>query len=310
MWKKLAKYALTFGLLGLLLHNLDFSALMKATAGLSLAAYSVSIVIWFVALAIKAKRWQLFLPQFQFYDLYRLTFVSVYYASVFAGPLAGDGVKTYRLIQRNREQAKEIAASVALENLAYYIAAPISGLLVMFLVTPPYKNEVVTGLSVVLIIFMVVLFGGQYVRFNVTDSPIKGWLSKVIQCLSGVTKTYSELSRQNTKVWLSILLGVPFHFLCAAVNYAVFSGLGFDVSFLDFCWINAVMAIVLFFPVTVGGFGLREGGMVLLLSLVGLDANSAMTGVLVVFSIQIVGALVGFGIDYSSAKHYSTREIL
>ncbi|MDP2106626.1 MAG: hypothetical protein Q8J76_11585, partial [Desulfobulbaceae bacterium] len=68
--------------------------------------------------------------------------------------------------------------------------------------------------------------------------------------------------------------------------------------------------MVLFFPVTVGGFGLREGGMVLLLGLVGLDANSAIAGVLVVFSIQIIGAVIGFLIDYSSVKHYSAREFL
>ncbi|MBU4152359.1 MAG: flippase-like domain-containing protein [Proteobacteria bacterium] len=310
MVKKLIRYVVTFGLLGFLLSKLDFAALMQATAELNFAAYMVSAVIWFFALAIRAKRWQLFLPEFEFCDLYRLTLVSVYYSSVFAGPIAGDGVKTYRLIQRNREQSQVIAASVALENLAYYTAAPLSGLIGLFFVEPPYKSEIAVGLSGAFVLFLGFIFVGQYLRIKAIDNSLQGWLSKAVQFLSEFSKTYSDFSRQKKKIFWSISWGVPFHFLCAAVNYVVFAGLGFEVSFLDFCWINAVMAMVLFFPVTVGGFGLREGGMVLLLGLVGLDANSAIAGVLVVFSIQIIGAVIGFLIDYSSVKHYSAREFL
>jgi hypothetical protein len=111
-----------------------------------------------------------------------------------------------------------------------------------------------------------------------------GWSPLIQHYLLDPLRDFSNLPSMPVKAVISIIISALV-LLCSYVTGAYFVALSMqiEVNPLDWIAINAIVSFVQIFPVTIGGFGVREGAFAVLLSLYGIP-----------FSQAIVFSLTGF----------------
>ena len=66
-----------------------------------------------------------------------------------------------------------------------------------------------------------------------------------------------------------------------------------SISFIDWCWIWAILSLVLFLPITVAGLGLREGTLVGILGTFGVKPEIALALSFSLLGLQVALAILG-----------------
>jgi hypothetical protein len=69
--------------------------------------------------------------------------------------------------------------------------------------------------------------------------------------------------------------------------------IGLELAWVSVGWVRTVFALVMLLPVAVGGFGLREGSLVLLLAPLGVEAPQAVAFSLLIFALSLIFGLIG-----------------
>jgi hypothetical protein len=92
--------------------------------------------------------------------------------------------------------------------------------------------------------------------------------------------------------WLSAAV----HGLGILVWWALARTLGLDLGLLEITWVRSASLVVGLLPVTVGGLGLREGTVILLLAGFGVAAADALSLSLLAFTITVLGVGVVGGL--------------
>jgi uncharacterized membrane protein YbhN (UPF0104 family) len=92
------------------------------------------------------------------------------------------------------------------------------------------------------------------------------------------------------------LLSAAVHGLGIGAWFALARALGLDVGLLEITWVRSAALVVGLLPVTVGGLGLREGTVVVLLAGFGVAGADALSLSLLAFTITVLGVGVVGGV--------------
>jgi uncharacterized membrane protein YbhN (UPF0104 family) len=110
--------------------------------------------------------------------------------------------------------------------------------------------------------------------------------------LAAVSEVVARLFGSRAIV-LMLLITLVIHGLSVAAVYALASGLGLPLSIgAAVCAVPAVLLIAVF-PVSIGGWGVREGGMIMALAAFGIGSTDAATLSVVFGLFQLVVGLAG-----------------
>jgi uncharacterized membrane protein YbhN (UPF0104 family) len=107
-------------------------------------------------------------------------------------------------------------------------------------------------------------------------------------------KVYMRSSRTLLGV---LFLGTVYQGIGVLIMAILARGVGIELPFCDWCWIFGLISLVVFIPVTVGGIGLREGGLIFLLGDLGLPNEKGLALALSILALQLFGALLGAIVD-------------
>jgi len=88
-----------------------------------------------------------------------------------------------------------------------------------------------------------------------------------------------------------------FQLLCVVIGVLFTFGVGAGFYFVDWLWIHAIIAIALILPITLGGMGVREAGMIGFLGLVGVSSEQALAVSFGFLTLYLVQAIVGVGLE-------------
>jgi uncharacterized membrane protein YbhN (UPF0104 family) len=110
-------------------------------------------------------------------------------------------------------------------------------------------------------------------------------------------KGYMRSSRTLLGV---LLLGTVYQGIGVLIMAILARGVGIELPFSDWCWIFGLISLAVFIPITVGGIGLREGGLIFLLGNLGLPNEKALALALSLLALQLFGALLGVLVDLSA----------
>lgn len=288
-----------FGLLliGLLLWRTDLHALGHTLASYSWPWLLIALFLMVVSWPVAAARWKLFVPRVPFSRLLELTLIGQFYAIVLPGQLAGELVKAYRLAKGNID-AERLAASVVVDRIIGTIALlsiASTGLLLS-------RHHVPSAWAWLFLIATLVLIGSLFALRLPWAARLASHIIKRLEVtrLRGVAislhramDAWSGFSRETTRLFASLALGIAFQLLGMAIFAALATNLGILLPLADWAWILGVVSLAVLIPVSIGGIGLREGALVGCLSLFGVAAERAIALSFGVFAITLVGALVG-----------------
>jgi glycosyltransferase 2 family protein len=292
-------------LLALLLRLIDGRATMAAIANADLRLALIGVALVQVQVALSALRWKftagrlaLHLP---FWRAIREYYVATFLNQVLPGGVAGDAVRAYR--NRVRDDAgerrwREALRSVALERGAgqvAFFAVSLAGLAAWPLLLPASAPDEVEALVAVPIVIFVAL--AALLAFAATRGPLL-----LRSALAGIGPDLRRVFLERF-AWL-YQGGLSLVVVTSYVAVFVVAGAALGVAIPVIAWFTIVPMVLLamLIPVSIGGWGLREGAASALFPIVGIDASLALAIAIVYGLINLAGSLPGLALFLATRR--------
>jgi uncharacterized membrane protein YbhN (UPF0104 family) len=295
-WHRFIKLAISIALVGTLIHWADTDALLAhlttATAPVLFGALMLLVLQFFV---VSGRWWAILAALRTSVPLSRINEICV--ASVFANTMlvntiSGIAVRLF-LVMRNGVGFVPAAASIALERLitlGVLAVATLIGTPVALDIAGIHGNWAIIGAA--LTVAALTLAGAIATRAGgVHFVARKLKLEAALGDLRTILFNFRAMSRFVGLTALSQLLGFAAILLLA-------QGLGIKVPVLGLLGLLPAIALLSGLPISVGGWGVREGGMVAGLHLFGVAMSDALAlsilyAVLGLICIAVAGGIVG-----------------
>lgn len=301
----LAKVAVTAVLLVAVALTVDLRQIGRILAGVHWSALLAALALYQVGLLVRAYRWQALLdgqgahvPLLRLLGLY---YVGTFYSSFLPSGFGGDAV---RMLELARDGVRGPTA------ISTVLADRVLGLLVlvaMALLALPFSAHLVPG---VLVAALVALGGGSalglWLLLNrrlygaAARLPLLGPLLRREKVMA-LYASFHQYPRQALAraAWASLLFntGLILVQVCLAWAVGVHIGLGYFMIFVP------IISALLVLPVSVSGFGVREGGYLLLFGQAGVAAGEAVAMSLLFYGLNLATGVLGALIYLMQGAH-------
>ncbi len=281
------------------LSNVRPSFLLIAT---TLAVFNV---------ALSAYKWKLLLLIKQIDLSFRVLFVYYYIGQFFNAFLptmvGGDGVRAYYL-QQNHGAGPDAVSSVFVERLTGLLTVLAIGGTATLFVSNRIPTVVVVAILLVCIpgaTVLVALLFTDFGRDMFERTLFRVELFDVGDRLASVYDAVYEYRTARHMLVPVIGLSLLFRLVLIFNNYVVAVGLGMELPLVYFLVFIPLVEVLLFLPVSIQGFGVREMSYVYLFGSVGAATGTALTLALVMqLILGVLNNLIG-GIVYVGKDDYS-----
>jgi uncharacterized protein (TIRG00374 family) len=258
----------------------------------------VAFALALLGIGVRAYRWRALLDALGIrVPLARLTslyFVGTFFSDFLPTGVGGDVVRAYEVAQQTENGAGAVGA---------VLVDRATGLLMLFLMASMallFGHRLVRSQVVALILLLTAVGWGGCVLLMRRDLlerlGLLRWVGKVRQ----VQEVYEAVHACGSRA-IAVALGVSFilNLLLVAINYVIALSLGVRVSLWYFLLFVPIISFLLVLPVSLSGWGVREGGYIYLFAQAGVAAPVALTMSLLVQSLQLALGLIGAAIYIS-----------
>jgi uncharacterized protein (TIRG00374 family) len=291
-----ARALVTVLLLALVASRVDWSTAAKRLADGSWAWFAAAVGVLFVSQLIAAVRWRLLLKGADL-DRPLLMVVRAYLIGVFANnflPTAfgGDFARAWLLARPGPPLVRALLSVLVDRFVAFWCLVALA-----WLALPTNPGDVPTSLVAALLAVTVgglaasalaawfALRGGRSLAKRLPERLL-GWAHETRETLD----LYRGQPRMLARV---VLLGLAFQALTVLAMWMVAKAIDVQIAFSLLAVVVPLVLVITLVPISIAGFGIREGGMVLLLGTAGYTATEATLLSLVGVATLVVASLPG-----------------
>lgn len=298
-----AKVVVGASLIALLMARMDGETVLSAFRRYDVATLSMAAALTFFSVAVSSLRWKVLIPEVPFGRLLRYSFIGQFYSVVLPGQVAGEAVKAWK-ISRGALDPERLVASVLLDRVVGLI-----GLLLVATVGIAMSKDANSGrfLLPMAALAMTLVAG----LFSLAVPAIYDLASRTISHVGArmprlrrftgrsllFLAAWRAYSRAPRQLGLSLVFGVVFQLIGVGIYLLLARNVGIDIAVAPWMWIAAVTAIAVLLPLSIGGIGLREGALVVMLAQFGVPGESALALSLGILGIMLLVAFVGWIAD-------------
>lgn len=294
---KVIRLVLTFAFVWFLYTKIDLSDLFLTIKNANYWLILIALLVFVFNRVLISLRWKVILSAYEI-PISLLRVIRIIFVSMPAGFLTpgGAGTDLARGYQVSREhgQSADVAGSIIIDRII--------GLYSMFFVafvasyfTPPleylYEIKLILTIGILLLttgavvgLYVLRKFGSRIkIRFN------EKWneqLSKLVYALADITvlkKIFSPI------VLISLLVQL---FRCI-LFYFLFLSLGVQLDFIYFLVLVPLVYVLLFMPISLGGFGVRETSLLFFFAQFGVKGEVSVSAGLLGYGLEMLMLLVG-----------------
>lgn len=290
-----ARLAITLGLLWFLVTSADLQALWNSLRSADLVLYAACSVISTFGMGLRAWRWHTMLQavgtQVSFKRALYLCYAGAFFNTFLPSGLGGDVVRVLEIGPGATKQ--QATGTIVVERLAGFAV-----LFCLALVTLPFSAQflpgwitfLITGLTLSVLAATALLLEGKFLRRLMAHFP------KAIS-LAGNTwlgQTYAVITACGWRALAkATLISLIFNLSIVWSNWLVVGALGYEVPLWAVALILPIISATLLIPISISGFGVREGVVVLLLAQVGLSNEQGLLLSLAWYGLDILDGLYG-----------------
>jgi len=210
--------------------------------------------------------------------------------------IAGDALRVSRVASDTGE-APQSFASVVLERLTGWAVLPLLSLAALAinptLLHLPGGTTAVRAAVVLCVVtlaaLLVVVFVAGHPKLGGRLNSKAGW-----KRFTGAIHVGLDRFRHRPRVAIQALVaGLAYQLAVIMAAFAAGRALGLPVGWTAFMAFMPVVAIIQVLPLTIGGLGLREGALAVLLAPLGVSQSHAVALGLLVYGINLVVSLLG-----------------
>jgi uncharacterized protein (TIRG00374 family) len=289
------KAALSVLLMWYLLGKVDLGAAAARAADLDSGPLAMAFALLLLQAVLAAWRWLTVLEALAaplpFGQAFRLFFVGAFFNQVLPGAVGGDAVRAYQTYKAGLGLAPAVN-SVMLER-----AATVLALVFMVAAMQPLLAARI-GDNPALLVFPLLSVAGiaGVLVLSILDrlpASLRRWrLVRGLAHLAAGTRALFFRPRNAVAVLAVSVLG---HVNLALAVYALAVGLDISVSPLDCMILVPPVILVTTLPISIAGWGVREGAMVTAFGFIGVPAESALV-LSLIFGITVVVASLPGGV--------------
>ena len=305
--KKIATIFLRISLPGILFCYIlivnDIGLVWTQVSGISAPTWIGTFILAAMLTFLAALRLKIVVRDVSLRTMLYVRFVSSAYGFVLPGTVAADGMRVY-MLGKTEGKYSRYSAAVIVDKALGLITLLVLGVLGLLGTRSIESFALVIFFSVAALclaaIFLVaksptsynkisgILFGGQ--QKTSLAGKCFGFASRVLASL----KEFAN----NVRVMLANLFFCVVFQICWALKGALLShSVGAGFIFLDMLWIHVVLTLAFMLPLSFGGIGVREGTLIGLMGLIGLEPEKALAISFGFLAMQLVHVLAGFGLE-------------
>ncbi len=279
-------------------RKVDAGTLRQTIAGANLRWLIVAVVLFLLTQIWTIIRWKLLVPadpRLTWKFLANSFFVGCFFNGFLPTTVGGDVIRGYDLIKATG-QWKEPLASILMDRLTGLV-----GLLILATLSwgifPPAREDPVMRSGLLGFSLFVLLVIGIIGSRRVLQTSLKPFGRIGLGQLESHAKQFQEALRSylhRPKVLMGALgLSLAIQSVGVLVCVVVSRALHLSIPVLSFLIIVPVVAAVSQIPVSLNGWGIREGTTIVLLQRIGIDPAHALSLSLVGAAIQLTPGLIG-----------------
>ncbi|GJL54892.1 MAG: hypothetical protein NPIRA02_20240 [Nitrospirales bacterium] len=305
------KLLLTILILAYIFSMTPFPAIATAFKGLDLTAVLYLIPIILLSFFVAASQLKVFTDNHRMHvslmKIVGINFSTEFYNLFLPGFLAGGAIRWHKLSQDNHKRAEAFAALI-LNRVVNTLTLAVFGLMCWMIDRPSVANEyygLLLGTLAAGFLSLYAFLFSPYVSalftFLSQHAVVQSFPTCIVRGLSRLIQAAMEYQRLSFRehcviVFLSglwhVLLGLFFLLLARLI--------GIDLSFESLGWIRAILGFLLMLPISISGFGVREGAIILLFGHFGIVPATAVAFSFLVFARTLFLGLVGAFIELNN----------
>jgi len=289
------------GILGYLASLFDWARMTPVLGRLQGAYLWQAPLLMLGSVVIGSARWKALLARFQIplslWDGCLLYQVGRFYSIVLPGVIGGDAVRVGMCAARTRKPLLDIFAAAALERGLGVVAVLGMGGLAGFLLARDAPREAGPQATQALVAAAVVALAGL-------AASVMGlrWATRQRDWghqrgpwfFPALFRMLHRVGRLPVRTWaLTVVLGAVFQACDILATYYLACAIGLQLPVLVFFFVLPWVYLATVVPVSLGGLGVREGAMVLMLSRFGVVASDAILLSFLVYLVRVATALPG-----------------
>ena len=265
----LLKLAVTIGVFGWLLAKIDLNTFMNTVRSVSPMALSMAAILTGLQALCAAVRWHFILRYLGAPNAFART-LQMYWIGLFAttllpGGVAGDGLRMWVLARAGTK------VSTSINSVLFDRLAALAGLVLLVAGSLPFIDDRVAapplryGVPILLLIGLAVAFTiGLCIRI-----PSRWQHFRVARAVIALVVDLGIVCRPPLRLVGPLTLSILAIAGGALAIFLLLRSLGGEVRLLDCMVLAPLIILVTTLPISLGGWGLREGTMVGLFGLIG-----------------------------------------
>lgn len=299
------KVVVSLGLFGILLHSTDTNALWKQFVAVRLDVLAAAFVGYLMSQALSAYKWQVLARPLGFVQPFR-TFLVYYFVGMYLNLLApstivGDVGRSLFLAENRKRLGAALHSVVTdrVSGLAMLLWVSASGFLVFGpTVLPPILCYGIIVAAIALPIAWWII--SRVVTFVHFSQPL---LQRFVE------KLILPYQKNAITLGYACILSYVFHWFQLSLQVLLAYALNLPVPLWYLMLFIPLVHILSALPVSFGGIGVREGGYVAFLALIGVGKDQALAfGVLWSVLVLAAGAIGGVMMAFSSQARLRLAE--
>jgi uncharacterized protein (TIRG00374 family) len=276
-WRALGQIVVSAGLLALLVTKVDTSELSHAFTG----GLGIILLVWLLQSAlpfVQAVRWRLVAEaldaRIPYKAAVRNVYVGQFFNQILPSSIGGDVVRVWKSM---RFMPVSVAlSSIALDRLVALIAVPIilavgSGMLLHIVPAGPFRWSLL-ALIAAAGGGLLLLLGADRIRLPAT---IRGL--RIVEILYEVPRSARRLLSDRGCMARTVALSIVIHLGVGTSLWLLTLAHGVTAPLAAFLVLAPLITMVTTIPISVGGWGVREGVMVTALSLLDIPASTGLS---------------------------------
>jgi uncharacterized protein (TIRG00374 family) len=294
----LLKILISAGLLVFFVSRIDLGGFLETLASADVYYVTLVLVIYLLAQVIAVLRWIVLARPLGFENRFRemvvYYFIGMFFNLFAPSTVGGDVTRVYYLARNSREEQETSWRARTLQATIAVLADRAIGMTVLVwlgAVALAVFSSFAVPSAVRLATFAVALglvAGG--VLLPILQRRLPATRPSV---LTKVRLALDSYQHRWTAVAQAVALSLIVHLVQAGMHVLIGRALHFDIP-LSYCFIlYPLVGTFAALPITFNGIGLREGGYLLLLGVIGIDSERAIAFGLLLFLIVAIDSLVG-----------------
>lgn len=270
-----AKAVVTIGLIWLVLRNVDMSDTLQRVRSIPVSAAAGTLFLMLLLALLSILRWQIVMRQFgRMLALgltARLFFEGLFFNQALPSTVGGDGVRIYRAFRAG------LPLSAAVNSVILDRVLGLTSLMLLAALAQPlfYDRVSSTAARLSFTAVFVAAVAGILALLLIAYLPPRFQRWKILRGLIDLSHAGRRAFVTPAILFPVTLLSVIGHLISVLVFYILAESLNLGVTFVDCLVMVPSVLLLATIPVSVAGWGVREGAMVAAFGLLGVPAGGA-----------------------------------